>query len=565
MKLNKLFIGAIAALASAAMVACSDDAPDVNNGGENQDGEAQYLTVNLVNPSSTGSRAEDGGFETGEDFENKVDEVLFVLFNSDGTQPVDPITWKPTEDEFQKPGADNTPNNPANEEKISVAHLVIEGDKGKVYPTRILCILNPTANMKTTIVRSMRLGEITSEFIGAYGCYGDGVGDASIDINGTPAAGKFIMTNSVYVEGNRSVIAANIDGHVYDTQDAAEANPATIHVERVVAKVQTHKAVSFNTNSTTETVDDGDEQQEVEIIPEIKGIEVANIANSAYLFKNLAVSYPSLTTNQTNPWWNDANHYRSYWETTPTNLKFNNQSWNAISNGKAWDDNNDFYVLPNTDNTKTSVLISATLTVDGKPYELVQFAGAYFTVNGFQGQLINAMNGQNYMLTDGENKYRTLKVEDIFKEGTWKWETGKTTTRKAYEANIQLTSIPEGLVIVSTDENGNYVPTPADRATLNTILAGASYRAYFWKDGQTYYFKEIEHFHTANDGSTIYGIVRNHIYDLTLSGVTGLGTPVPDGSVVIDPEIPTDVNTYLAAQIHILNWKVVNQNVNFGE
>lgn len=553
MKLNKLFLGAIAALASVAMVACSDDAPDVNNGGENQDGETSYLAVNIVNPSSTGSRATDGGFEDGKEFENEVNEVLFVFFNSDGTQPVDPITWTPGDDDFTTPDNGN-----GNEEKISVAHLVIKGDKGKVYPTRVLCILNPTTTIKNGITNDSRLGDVTTT-IGAYGPYGDN--DASLDINKEAIPGKFIMTNSVYVSGNRSVIAANIDGHVYDNPEQAGEDPAIIHVERVVAKVTTTKAESFKTNSTTETVDG----EAVEITPEIKGIEVANIANTAYLFKNLAVSYPSLTTDQNNPWWNDANKFRSYWETTPTNLSFNNQSWNTITNGKNWEAENSFYVHPNTDNTKTSVLISATLTVDGQPYELVQFAGAYFTVEGFQNQLINAMNGQNYMLPDGQDKYRSLKADDIFTAGAWKWDTGKTDSRKAYEANIQLNSIPDDLVIVSQDANNNYVTTPADLNALNRILAGASYRTYYWKDGQTYYFKEIEHFHTANDGTTIHGIVRNHIYKLTLNGVTGLGTPVPDGTVTIDPETPTDVNTYLAAQIHILNWKVVKQSVNFGE
>ena len=58
--------------------------------------------------------------------------------------------------------------------------------------------------------------------------------------------------------------------------------------------------------------------------------------------------------------------------------------------------------------------------------------------------------------------------------------------------------------------------------------------------------------------------MRNHIYDLTLSSIKGIGTPVFDPDDVIIPERPDIENLYyLAARINVLAWKVVSQTVNF--
>ena len=58
-----------------------------------------------------------------------------------------------------------------------------------------------------------------------------------------------------------------------------------------------------------------------------------------------------------------------------------------------------------------------------------------------------------------------------------------------------------------------------------------------------------------------YGIVRNHIYDIAINSVSGLGTPVLDPEEVIVPQKPTNDETYLGARINILSWRVVKQNI----
>lgn len=91
----------------------------------------------------------------------------------------------------------------------------------------------------------------------------------------------------------------------------------------------------------------------------------------------------------------------------------------------------------------------------------------------------------------------------------------------------------------------------------------------------TYYFLDIRHLASPEiEGLTpdkegykvadaakvpgFYGVVRNHVYKTTINSVFGLGTPVYDPDEVIIPQIPKDEEVYLAAEINILSWRIVD-------
>ena len=61
-----------------------------------------------------------------------------------------------------------------------------------------------------------------------------------------------------------------------------------------------------------------------------------------------------------------------------------------------------------------------------------------------------------------------------------------------------------------------------------------------------------------------YGIVRNHFYKITLSGIKGFGTPVYDPAKVVVPAVPTYQDTYLAARVQVLQWRLVTQSASLG-
>jgi hypothetical protein len=142
--------------------------------------------------------------------------------------------------------------------------------------------------------------------------------------------------------------------------------------------------------------------------------------------------------------------------------------------------------------------------------------------------------------------YNSITTNDL------KTVVGSTLGEKEYEVYIQLKDDTKTWY----KRNGSdfAVITCAD---LNDELKRIICEALLYDDGQTYYFTDIKHL-----GDT-YGVVRNHIYDININSITGLGTPVVSGDPVINtPEVPKDNATYVAAQINILSWRLITNDVN---
>lgn len=78
-----------------------------------------------------------------------------------------------------------------------------------------------------------------------------------------------------------------------------------------------------------------------------------------------------------------------------------------------------------------------------------------------------------------------------------------------------------------------------------------------FKNGECYYTYWIQHQDNKNSHLIVpmeYSIVRNNIYDLQISGVSGLGFA---RSMVPDPKDPTeDSNQLLNVVLHVKNWTV---------
>ena len=105
--------------------------------------------------------------------------------------------------------------------------------------------------------------------------------------------------------------------------------------------------------------------------------------------------------------------------------------------------------------------------------------------------------------------------------------------------------------VKGVDENGEFIALTATE--IENILATIR-PAKIWEAGG-YYYLPIAH------NSTVNGLVRNHVYQMNINGITGLGTPVYDPKKLITPEKPTDDESFIAAEIKVLSWKVVNNGV----
>ncbi len=89
----------------------------------------------------------------------------------------------------------------------------------------------------------------------------------------------------------------------------------------------------------------------------------------------------------------------------------------------------------------------------------------------------------------------------------------------------------------------------------------------FFNNGLMYYNVPIEHLGlsstTTHDLTTgDYGVVRNHYYDITINSLSNLGRGIANEKEVIVPQ-PEATYYYLGADINILSWNMLNQEVGF--
>lgn len=250
----------------------------------------------------------------------------------------------------------------------------------------------------------------------------------------------------------------------------------------------------------------------------------------------------------TDPWtnWSDAAYHRSYWAvssatsvnkpyfdiynalTTDTEV---NTSWTSLgSTGLyTWEWTGATNVDSENDRdhnaNATSVVIRANVqenvagageAEDWKNIDLVMWAGTYYTLAAFKQQVVNTYN--------------------------------PTATAEATVADVELVYVGGNDAGKGKGGNDNY---------WKVQVKGVDYTQYsqikYWKDGVTSFYLNIKHAND-NEGNNIYGVVRNHIYEYSIDKIVGLGIPGNNP----DQE---EGETFVAASLNVLNWKVVSNNV----
>lgn len=566
MKIFKLFPLACAALM---MSACSSDDP--SNGGSTGVNEPQYLSVNIVNVGATPSRAASEEYENGSADENKISKVRFYFFNGDGTPYLikdpgaDGVTGDGTVNWLEAtPGDDKTTSGtPSHVEKITNAVLVINGVQSAA-PSAIVAVVNPETVDPAALENngSMRLSQLRENAVGSTFYKTD--------------AGKvtdFVMSNSVYVNAGSDVCASLVAGHVATSADKAKANPVDLYVERVAAKVTADvdpnafekgdgtkwDATQYGTKTAVGKIGAYD------VYAVIDGWGLADENGKAKVEKSVNTAWTDAILGITP--WTTYDYRRSFWETSvefnagtnkPVNHKFNDFK----ANMKA-----ELYTLPNTpdnnitnvyDNNVTKFLVAATLKYKDEHdnwhlAEICRYNGVMILgVDNLKKQV--ALTFSKYYTSTDAHTYTQLTKDDI----TF---TEPTTSMKNYQVTPTLAADPTNTKQYYTKAlDGSY--TPVDKDDVNTAIG--ENKAEIRTEGKAYYYVPIKHLGTTGTLGE-YGVVRNHFYKINLTGLTGFGTPVYNPDTEIDPTVPSYDNTYLAARIKVLQWRIVNQNVSLGK
>lgn len=574
MKISKLFPFACVALM---MSACASDKEEIGNGTK-PGSDPQYLAVNIVNVGATPTtRTTD--YEDGTEAESKINKVRFYFFNGDGSPYLiknpgiagvtggDPKNWleaSPTDDT-------STSGTPSHIEKITQTVLVINGVQSAA-PAAIVAVVNPETVDAAKIQSGgiVRLSELRYSAVGSKFYKKDASSGAVSD---------FVMSNSVYVNAGEDVCASLVAGHVTTSPDAAKAKPVDLYVERVVAKVTADvDANAFEKGNGTNWAADKygtktavGKSGDYDVYAVIEGWGLANENGKAEVEKQVNKAWTDGTLGFTP--WTTTDYHRCFWETS---VAFDagvggNQPVNPTFNQLKANIQDVLYTLPNTpgsavsnlkDNDLTKFAVAATLRYKDASNnwhnaEICRYNGvSILGIDNLKRQVALTFS-QYYTSTDGTT-YNQLSKDDI----DFKNPDG---TMQQYRVTPTLAADPAGTTkkyYIKTTSGTTPTFTEVPKATVSAAIEAD--KAEIRKDGRAYYYVPIKH---LGDPGKIaeYGIVRNHFYKITLTGIKGFGTPVYDPDKVVDPIVPTYENTYLAARVQVLQWRVVNQNASLGD
>ena len=573
MKIFKLFPLACAALM---MSACSSD--DAGNGVSTGVNNPQYLAVNIVNVGTTPTRA--GEYENGTTEESTINKVRFYFFNGDGS----PYLIKPTGSEVT--GGENinwlevtnptddttTPGTSTSVEKITNAVLVINGVQNAA-PAAIVAVVNPETVDATKIQsgESMRLSELRYSTVGSK-FYKK---DAS-----TGAVSDFVMSNSVYVNTGEDVCASLVAGHVTTSPETAETKPVDLYVERVVAKVTADvDKTAFKVGDGTDwdatkygTIKPVGKSGDYNVYAVIDGWGLADENGKAEVEKQVNKTWADGTLGFTP--WTTADYHRCFWETSvaidpvaggnqPVNPTFNQLKANKMKDV--------LYTLPNTPGSKvtdlknndlTKFAVAATLKykdASGNWHnaEICRYNGvSILGIDNLKKQVALTFS-QYYTSTDGTHYTQLSKYDIDFKNSDG--------TMQQYRVTPTLAADPIGTTKkYYTKTTSGTTPSFTEVDKTKVLAAIEADKAEIRMDGKAYYYVPIKHLGGTGELAE-YGIVRNHFYKITLSGIKGFGTPVYNPDQVVKPAVPTYEDTYLAARVQVLQWRVVNQSANLGK
>lgn len=578
MKTGKLISIALLSLA----VACSKENVSSNQGGSDAN---QYMAVDIAMSVGASTKAPAADYRDGSEAESTVNvkNSIFLFYDAYGNFLTSGVISATDGSVDENGNLKLTVNNQSGfVEKESKAVIVL--GPTRLRPALVLAVLNYD---NCNALKTLSLADVHKK-----------VDNKAISTE----AGKFTMTNSIYVDGNNVVNATPIAASsVKETKEEALKSPVQIYVEREVAKV--NMKAKDGLNKTT----DGKicfETPNAEYV--LNGVKVsarivvdgwaANAFNTtSYLVKEVPTSW--LVTNPFANWYDEAAK-RTFWAQDPNysgseeyvfgrtpegepgtykNVKY--LSWNDATQNEVDSYN---YMYENTTDKASArvnggelanvptILIAAHVETakTGAAWErqdIYKFGGLFYTDASLRNyaaeQILKGKLYWEYTTAEGLKKASVLP--DQVKA---KFVANVVDNSGSVKVEVEaLTAPAEGAKLMKEGEPASEIESANWAKTVEDILNGengfniAKKELVCFKNGMCYYQVPIKHNQTAED--VAYGTVRNHIYELTLSKIAKIGNPVfnPEEKLVLIPGEEKDY--YVSAELKILKWRVITQDV----
>lgn len=575
MKTGKLISIALLSLA----VACSKENVSSNQGGSDAN---QYMAVDIAMSVGSSTKAPAADYRDGSEAESTVNvkNSIFLFYDAYGNFLTSGVISATDGSVDENGNLKLTTNLSGFVEKESKAVIVL--GPTRLRPALVLAVLNYD---KCDALKNLSLADA----------------HAQVDNNEiSTEAGKFTMTNSVYVDGKNVVNATPISASsVKETKEEALKSPVQIYVEREVAKVNMKAKEGLNKTAegkiyfetpNAEYVLDG---VKVSARIVVDGWAVNAFNTTSYLVKNVPASW--IATNPFANWYDEAAK-RTFWAQDPNYSgsedyifgrdpkdepgTYKNVQYLSWKEATLNDVNSYSYMYENTADKASAkvnggelanvptILIAAHVEMAQagaawKNPDLYKFGGLFYTntsLNNYAAeQILKGKLHWEYTTAEG------LKIASVLPDQVNATFVANVADNSgSVKAKVAAVTAPaEGAKLMKED---NSVIESADWAkTVEDMLNGengfniAKKELVCYKKGMCYYQVPIKHNQTADD--VAYGTVRNHIYELTLSKIAKIGNPVfnPDEKLVLIPG--EEKNYYVSAELKILKWRVVTQDV----
>lgn len=411
----------------------------------------------------------------------------------------------------------------------------------------------------------------------------------------------FLMNNAPLYDGTKVQTLVPIDNNnVYKTKEAAEAADAReVFVERALAKVTMHKDVTNNTLSAADAVivQDGTLNKTFSI--EGWTLDVTN--KTSYLGRSYDNSWNSITTapgTQTRfigstalrtgvQSHEGASLYRTYWGEDPNYSGSNAADFNILTKQTAFEsaanpvsngfgNNKPLYCMENTLNVAqmeqgsqvTRAIVKVKFLNGTTFYTFNDDNTTLYTQEKMIDRVKQAILDNTDVFNKCESEFpgKTITTNNVTIEWTSQDATGAPKRDK--DGNIYLKSfeITEGTETLQSSE------VFAGVTDLNSQLQFGNIMQY--ADGLAYYAIPIKHFgndltpwSSTDAGVTSsssynsdnkylgrYGVLRNNWYDIAVSGIKYVGSPVVPELKFNDKNTPDKVENYIAVRINVLSW-----------
>lgn len=521
----------------------------------------QYLGLSIYTSEGQNTKAEDGWVENdGEVKESTIKSVRFYFFNDNGES----VNINPSTAHSYFDWSASVNNSLSTDEKI-----VIPVKPQASLPTQIVALVNYTPSSNVSNISDLQ------NLVENYE-------------SGRTEEGKFVMSNSVYSKTGNAVIGTSINGKFYGSEDKAKQDPITVHVDRVLARMDIHfdKAPTPGKDNVYDTgVKFKEGEQEKRVYIKLLGWSVTSAPSKSRLVKSINSGWNENLFGSKN--WNNEANFRSYWAINPEEDEMDYQ-WYSFTDltgkkidGTATDkkegcygfDVTSLYMQENANPlttgsvgfaspTNPSALIIAGQLIDEQdnPLKIAEYDSEQFTIDGLKDKFAQEL--ELYTDNDGSNGKRKISPEDLTFETSIQHnkQTAVPGLEGTYYSYLVLTSEAKDKTWYSSiEENAEVVADP--QAYINRKIVEP---AKVWNEGYTYFFRKIPHVLAQGNYPEYLGVVRNTLYDVSITGFTKLGTPVYDPSEKIYPEQPEEGDNMLKTEIRVVEWRLAEQTFQFN-